>query len=111
LDALDAPGNVVHDFELAVSELVANMVEYGDGADMTVCIDADPSQWMMELRGGSVIPPALRDPDSWSVSGVDEDRGRGLGIVRSVIDTVRVEREEGVVVVHCQVPRDVSSNH
>ena len=34
----------MRDFELAVSELVANMVEYGDGADMTVCVDADGQQ-------------------------------------------------------------------
>ena len=105
---LRAPEELTRDFELAVSELIANLVEYGDGDDITVCIDADERQWTMEVRGGRVIPPALRDPTAWHVSDVDQDRGRGLGIVRAVIDAIRVERQDGVVVVHCQVPREAA---
>ena len=105
LRSLDAPAQIVGDFELAVSELVANMVEYGDGRDLTVCVDADDERWLMEVRGGRAIPTVMRDPDQWVVSGVDEDRGRGLGIVRAVMDDVRVERVDGVVVVHCMIAR------
>jgi anti-sigma regulatory factor (Ser/Thr protein kinase) len=101
---LRAPDSVVADFELAVSELVANLVEYGDGRDLTVCVDADDAQWLMEVHGGRVIPVALRDPDRWAVSRGEDDRGRGLGIVRAVMSRVRVERVDGVVVVRCSVP-------
>lgn len=106
--ALQAPDELTRDFELAVSELIANLVEYGDGDDITVSIDADERHWMMEVRGGRVIPPALRDPSAWHVSDADEDRGRGLGIVRAVVDAIRVERQDGVVVVHCQMPRQAT---
>ena len=95
---------VIGDYELAVGELAANVIEHGDGTEWLVCVDlADPQWWEVEVVGGvtpSVDPP-LR-PEAWQVANPPQASGRGLGIVRHLMDDVVAVAQAGRFSVRCR---------
>lgn len=104
----DATGKVISDYALAVSELVTNVIEHGDGSSLTILVDvADPDWWEVEVVGGaSGVPAKLMNPSTWTVAGAGETSGRGLGIVRHVMDHVESSVGDGHVSIRCRRRRE-----
>ncbi len=95
----------VANFELIVSELVTNSVQYGNGAEIVVGVDAVTDGWYTVSISSGVdgeLPPL--DPASWTVADAEMRSGRGLGIVRSLADAVSVAVNDGrlVIVSRCR---------
>lgn len=90
-DALDrralGPG-VVDDLVLAVSELVSNAVLHGSGADLSLAVRAEPEGFEVSVTssGSADVGPV----HSWSMPPPGSIGGRGLALVRSVVDRVDV---------------------
>lgn len=98
LTAHGAAASVVDDFMLAISELVSNSVVHTDDAAVVVVIDTTDLQWwQIEVAGHTPLPPVLRDPEEWAVASAAAPSGRGLGIIRRVMDEVAVH-ESGCIV-------------
>ena len=83
---------------LAVSEAAANAVEHGYGCDgegvVTVMASLDDGWVHVEVR----------DEGTWQEGRGDGDRGRGLAIIRSIMDRLSVERNHGSTVVRMGQP-------
>ncbi|CAB4594938.1 MAG: hypothetical protein F2534_20425 [Actinobacteria bacterium] len=93
-----ADPDVVRDFEIVVSELVANAVEHGSGDTIVVGIDVtDGRFWEVSLGSATTRRRPLGTWRRWSVAGPGARSGRGLGIVRRLMDEVRVDVEPPVV--------------
>jgi len=106
----DAPPKVITDFALVVSELVTNIIEHGDGSSMIISLDVvDPDWWEVEVVGGAAtLPTTLLQPDTWTVAGADEASGRGLGIVRHLMDDIVSHTNAGQVSIRCRCRRTES---
>lgn len=75
------------DLVLAVSEACSNAVEHGGGGVQMVHLVA-------ELRGDE-IAVSVRDRGRWRPPSVRPERGRGMGILRQVTDSLEVRRRRG----------------
>lgn len=98
-----ASDRAVADFELIVSELVTNSVQYGSGAEIVVGVDAVTDGWYtVSISSGvdGVLPPL--DPASWMVANAEMRSGRGLGIVRALADDLSVAVSDGRLVIVCR---------
>ena len=98
-----ATDRAVADFELIISELVANSVQYGNGAEIVVGVDAVTDGWYTVSISSGVdgsLPPL--DPEAWTVADADQRSGRGLGIVRSLTDDLSVAVNDGRLVIVCR---------
>ncbi|MGZ4672054.1 MAG: ATP-binding protein [Ilumatobacteraceae bacterium] len=102
-----APAAVISDCSLVVSELVTNVIEHSNGSQLEIVVDlADPDWWQLEVAGGPpVAHKQLRAPETWSVAGADEVSGRGLGIVRQLMDDVAIRADDGQIIVCCRRQR------
>lgn len=101
-----ASERAVADFELIVSELVANSVQYGSGAEILVGVDAVTDGWYAVSISSGVdgdLPPL--DPAKWTVAEAEMRSGRGLGIVRALADDVSVTVNDGRLVIVCRCRR------
>ena len=103
----DAPDSVVIDFKLVVSELVANAIEHGNGDGLTVRADfSDHHWWVVEVVSGLIKNGnKMKQPNEWAVAGNERASGRGLGIVRKLMDDVVTEISDGLVSVRCRQRR------
>ncbi len=91
LSAQGATAAVVDDFALAVSEVVSNAIAHADDTEVVVVIDtSDHEWWQVDVVSHSPLPSRLRDPNGWTVAPASAASGRGLGIVRSLMDEVSV---------------------
>ena len=98
-----ASDRTVANFELIVSELVTNSVQYGNGAEIVVGVDAVTDGWYtVSISSGvdGVLPPL--DPTAWKVADAEMRNGRGLGIVRSLADDLSVALSDGRLVIVCR---------
>ena len=98
-----ASDRTVNNFELIVSELVTNSVQYGNGSEIVVGIDAVSDGWYAVSVSSGVdgkLPPL--DPTSWTVADAEMRNGRSLGIVRSLADDVAVAVNDGRLVIVCR---------
>jgi len=98
-----ASERAVADFELIVSELVTNSVQYGSGAEIVVGVDAVTDGWFtVSISSGvdGALPPL--DPSSWTVADAEMRSGRGLGIVRFLADDLSVAVNDGRLVIVCR---------
>ena len=95
---------MISDYALVVSELATNIIEHGDGSDLVIFLDvADPDWWGMEVVGGAKSGSSrLGEPASWTVAAADEPSGRGLGIVRHLMDEVLTDTTDSQVSIRCQ---------
>ena len=109
LRARGAAPDEIDDLSLAASELAANVVQHGDADELFVRLDdSDSGRWTLEVVGGrNVLPAHLADPTSWMVSHPDSSHGRGLGIVRTVVDDVEVLTDLDVLAIRCHRLRRV----
>jgi anti-sigma regulatory factor (Ser/Thr protein kinase) len=93
----------ISEFELIVSELVANAVQHGDGGDVVVRLDASDADWLVLtiVSGISATTPPL-DPASWTVAGALQPSGRGLGIVKELAQEIDIVRDGDFLVIVCR---------
>jgi anti-sigma regulatory factor (Ser/Thr protein kinase) len=107
----DATAAAVEDCTLVVSELVSNIIEHGDGSGFVILLDVtDPAWWEIEVTGGAAdVPQLLLEPDTWTVARADDISGRGLGIVRRLMDHVVTNRADGQFSVCCRQKRTAES--
>lgn len=98
---------VVSNLRLVVSELVSNVVQHGDADRIVeVTVDLSDAAWLeLAVTGGVDEPVTWSDPERWSVAPPADASGRGLGIVRTLVDDLRTDHVDGVVSVHCRVRR------
>ena len=101
-----AVNSVITDYALVVSELATNIIEHGDGSDLIIFLDvADPEWWGMEVVGGTTTAATrllVLEPESWTVAGADEPSGRGLGIVRHLVDDIVTDSTDGQISIRCR---------
>jgi anti-sigma regulatory factor (Ser/Thr protein kinase) len=104
LRAHGASPQLIKDYALVVSELTTNIIEHGDGSRLVIYLDvADPEWWEVEVVGGASTTPAqLLEPETWTVAGVDDVSGRGLGIVRHLMNDISTGSNAGQVSVRCR---------
>jgi len=102
-----ADPRAVEDLSLAASELAANVVQHGGATELFVRLDgSDPRCWTLEVAGGHVrLPENLADPATWRVAGPDSSHGRGLGIVRAVVDDIEVIEDGRGLAIRCHRQR------
>ena len=95
---------VMKDYALVVSELATNIIEHGDGSSLVIFIDvAHADWWEVEVVGGSSAPSAqLLQPETWTVASAEKASGRGLGIVRHVMDDISTGSNDGQVSIRCR---------
>jgi serine/threonine-protein kinase RsbW len=92
LAAVDADPRCLADIELALSEACANVVEHaaaGDEYDVHLTIDGEVCRLSI-TDGGAGFP--LHDLDEEMVS-ADRVRGRGIALMRALVDEVAFQRE------------------
>lgn len=102
-----ASESTTDDCVLVVSELVSNFIEHGNGSGLVVGVDVtDPQWWHIEVASDSSAAPQLvLRPDTWTIARVDEVSGRGLGIIRRLMDDVVTEVSDGQLTIRCRVRR------
>ncbi|WP_432537430.1 ATP-binding SpoIIE family protein phosphatase [Kineococcus arenarius] len=87
-----AEEETAEDLVLAASEAVANAVEHGCGGrpEQHVTVRAELTRAAGPVRD-PVVLITVADPGRWRARTASDERGRGLGIMRAVVDEVRVE--------------------
>lgn len=105
-----APTSLVSDYALVISELATNIIEHGDGTSLIIYLDvADPDWWEVSVVGTSIATPGhWMQPETWAVAGADDASGRGLGIVRHLMDDVATDAAGDRVSIRCRRRRDDS---
>lgn len=108
LIACAAPPPVIRDLTLVVSELVTNFVEHAvDRPVEVVVVVADPEWWEVEVVGGAGLDSKrMPDPAHWRLAPAEQPSGRGLGIVRQLMDDVAIDVGADRVSVRCRRRRD-----
>jgi anti-sigma regulatory factor (Ser/Thr protein kinase) len=87
------------DVLLATSELVTNAVEHGGGDAINVDVEVDAGSFVVTIE--SALTDAIGDPAMWVGPAVAGPNGRGLMIVRSVVDDVTVTDGNGRLRIRC----------
>ena len=88
------PEDVERGVVLAVSEAAANAVEHGYGCDGTGLVT------VVAHRMDGTLDIAVRDEGAWREASSGTDRGRGLDIIRAIVEELSIRREEGATVLH-----------
>ena len=92
LDENEVDDEVERGVVLAVSEAAANAVEHAYGCDGAGIVT------VMARIDGERLDIAVRDEGTWSDDHGQADRGRGLSIMRAIVDELTVGRENGATV-------------
>jgi len=93
----------IDDFSLVTSELVSNIIEHGDGSTLLLAVGTVTGGWELSVVGGRCSPDSLvLRPEKWSVARASDSSGRGLGIVRQLMDEINVHMSNGTVSVNCR---------
>jgi anti-sigma regulatory factor (Ser/Thr protein kinase) len=108
LQAHGATTGVIGDYTLVVSELVTNVIEHTSGTQVEIIFNlAEPHWWEVEVVGGAPFTTEqMLAPELWTVAGATEVSGRGLGIVRQLMDDVVTEVAADRVSVRCRQRRE-----
>ena len=107
LTAGGASDAVVDDCRLVISEMVANVVEHGDGTGLDVCVDLDvAAHWVVTVEcAASTSASALSDSARWTLADPSHVSGRGLAIVRSLVDQIAITSTDGRLTFLCLLRR------
>ena len=94
LEANGVPENVERGVVLAVSEAAANAVEHGYGCDGSgpVTVVARHEDDRLDIT--------VRDEGTWRDRARTTDRGRGLQIIRAIVEDLSIQHEDGATVLH-----------
>lgn len=102
----DATDEQVERFRLAVSELAANAIAHGSRSGWTVGFKATRQWYTLDVSGGDAPEDnVVFHPDRWVIAAAERPSGRGLGIVRELMDQVSVRMWRGRVRIICRMQR------
>jgi anti-sigma regulatory factor (Ser/Thr protein kinase) len=90
------PREVAADLTLATSELVTNAIEHGSSEAVLLTVRADGSYASVSVKS-SGEPARVPDVEDWRIAGPDNLSGRGLGMVRKVVDLIDVVRSDNSI--------------
>ena len=97
----DAGGReeLIADLELVVSELSTNVIQHSGAGEVVIAMRHDDGLWEVDVHHadglpdlGSVVPP----PNS-------STSGRGIMVVRALMDDVEIVEESGETLIRCSV--------
>jgi anti-sigma regulatory factor (Ser/Thr protein kinase) len=89
------PEDAVSDLMLVTSELVTNAIEHGaPPVVLTVRTDEHAASVTVVSGGHGKPVPAV---NTWRTANADQISGRGLGIVREIVDDIDVKHYGGTV--------------
>lgn len=90
------PDDLIDDLRLIVSELVANVLEHGDGVEgLTLDLTVREREVDVQVTGHGdrrQLPPS----DEWCLPPPPQSSGRGLGLVRRLARWVAVDGDDAV---------------
>jgi DNA-binding NarL/FixJ family response regulator/anti-sigma regulatory factor (Ser/Thr protein kinase) len=90
-------------FRLAVSELGSNAVAYSSISEWSVRLSVTADWCSLEVIGGIAASDSeLFTPSGWTTAGPEAPSGRGLGIVRTLMDEIDVDTVHGSARVRCR---------
>ncbi|MCZ7590102.1 MAG: SpoIIE family protein phosphatase [Gaiella sp.] len=92
LEESGVPEDVERGVVLAVSEAAANAVEHGYHCD------GDGLVTVMARHAGGSLELTVRDEGTWREGPRTTDRGRGLEIIRALVEELTIDREDGATV-------------
>lgn len=89
---------VAAEMELVVSELATNVIDHTGSDKIVILIERDERRWTVDVEDAENIPPLedIVDPTFDTMS------GRGLIIVRALMDSVEVRELGDVHIIRCQ---------
>lgn len=96
-----ASRSITADLVLVASELVSNAVEHTSATDLQLSIGFEGRRWSLSVSTPESGAGGLADPSAWVIAPPDRASGRGLGIVRHLVDDVAVAIANARVVVTC----------
>ena len=103
LEDNDVSEDVERGVVLAVSEAAANAVEHGYGCDGTglVTVVAHRLDGRLEI--------SVRDEGVWQEASSSTDRGRGLDIIRAIVEELSIRHEHGATVLRMRTAANGSA--
>lgn len=101
LTARGVPSAVVDDLQLVTSELVTNGILHGSPGAIGVVVGIDDRD-AIELRVSNDGPAVLPPVSTWQAPEDLVVRGRGLGIVRQLVDDAEVVEADEATTVVCR---------
>ncbi len=104
LDGQRVAATVRRDFVLAVSEAAANAAEHAYGFDATQTVRVD----VHRDEDGS-LTAAVTDEGAWREPTESPERGRGLLIIRALVDDVSIVSDARGTVVRLRIPSPVGA--
>jgi anti-sigma regulatory factor (Ser/Thr protein kinase) len=82
---------------------VSNIIEHGDGSTLSLAVGGAADAWELSVIGGRCRADSLvLQPEKWSVARAADTSGRGLGIVRQLMDEISVHTSAGTISVNCR---------
>ena len=100
LRVFDTPDSIMADIAISVSELVTNAINHGNNEDntkpveITLALNGDTVSITITDQGTGFNPEQIADP--LADENLLKDTGRGLFIVKTLMDTVNVRpRKDG----------------
>lgn len=90
-------GDLAEDFGLAVSELATNVVQHSGAEYITVTLRRDDESWRLDVDDADGVP----EIDAMAAPEASTPTGRGLVVVRAIMDDVRVVEVGGGTVLRC----------
>lgn len=98
--------DVAAEIELVVSELATNVIDHTGSDDIVIMIDRDEHRWTVDVADAENVPRLadIVDPTFDTLS------GRGLIIVRALMDSVEVRELEDAHVIRCRRSADTAGS-
>lgn len=96
-EGVNAPDDVVADLELVVSELSTNVIQHSGADEVTVSLRHHDGSWQVDVHHFE----GLRDLSSVVSPPHSSTSGRGIMVVRALMDDVEIIEEAGGTLIRC----------
>jgi len=93
-----ADDDTIGDFELVVSELATNVMQHTKAEELTIAFQRSEDTWVLDVSDAH----ELADFGTLVPAAADEIDGRGLFIVRTLMDSVEIVTHDERQLVRCK---------
>jgi anti-sigma regulatory factor (Ser/Thr protein kinase) len=101
VDSAGGDRSTADDLELVVSELATNVIEHTTSPTITITIERTSQAWMIEVS--DVEDPFVLS-DAAVLPAISERAGRGLFVVRSLVDELEIVETPTSRALRCRRP-------